>query len=238
MKQDYIAKSKYDEIQSQRDSLVAQLSAANSQHRDAQRNLSYTNIKAPVAGRVGAVDVSAGNYVSPSSAPLTTIYSTNPIYVLFSLSAEKFNKLTKIDKTPTNHKVEIFLPDGSKYNHTGVQDFYDNKVDKSTGSIKLRATLQNPENLLIHGEFVKVKIYANKPIIKPIVPIVAVISSQESKYVYKLDKNNIPQIAYIEIDAPYDSRHWIVKSGLKSGDKIVTDGVIKVIPQKPIEIEK
>ncbi|MBP3847911.1 efflux RND transporter periplasmic adaptor subunit [bacterium] len=238
VKQDYIAKSKYDEIQSQRDSLVAQLSAANSQHRDAMRNLSYTSIKAPVSGRVGSVDVSAGNYVSPSSSPLTTIYSTNPIYVLFSLSAEKFNALTKIDKTPINHRVEIFLPDGTKYNYTGIQDFYDNKVDKSTGSIKLRATFQNPENLLIHGEFVKVRIYANKPIIKPIVPIVAVMSSQESKYVYKLDKNNIPQMSYIQIGAPYDSKHWIVKSGLKVGDRIVTDGVLKVIPQKPVEIEK
>lgn len=236
VKQDYIAKSKYDEILSQRDSLVAQLNAANSQHADTQRNLSYTNIKSPIDGRVGTIDISVGNFVSPQSVPLTTIYSTNPIYVKFSISAEKFNRLNDIDSLNQKHKVELFLPDGTKYPYGGTQDFFDNKVDKSTGSIMLRATFKNPENKLIHGEFVKVKIYSNNSVSVPIVPIIAVNSSQEGKYVYKIDKNNLPQIAYIEVDEPYNSEYWILKSGLKKGDKIVTDGVMKVIPNKPIKI--
>ncbi len=237
VKQDYIAKSKYDEILSQRDSLAAQLNIARTQHKDAARNLSYTNIKAPVDGRVGAVEISVGNYVTPSSPALTTIYSTNPIYVVFSISAEDFDKLKKTDLRISSHKTEIYLPDGTKYKYTGVQDFYDNKIDKLSGSIKLRASFENPDNTLIHGEFVKVKIYANKAVKKAIVPIVAVLSSQEGKYVYKLDKNNIPQITYIEIDSPLDSKRWIVKSGLKSGDRVITDGSAKVMPQKQVIIE-
>lgn len=236
VKQDYIAKSKYDEILSQRDSLAAQLSAANSQHADKERNLSYTNIKAPIDGRVGTIDISVGNFVSSQSAPLTTIYSTNPIYVKFSISAEKFNLLNDIDNLNKKHKVELYLPDGTKYPYEGIQDFFDNKVDKSTGSIMLRATFDNPESKLIHGEFVKVKIYSNNTVTVPIVPIIAVNSSQEGKYVYKLDKDNLPQITYVEVDEPYNSDFWILKSGLKKGDRIITDGVMKVVPNKPVKI--
>ena len=236
VKQDYIAKSKYDEILAQRDSLVAQLNAANSHYADSQRNLSYTNIKAPIDGRVGTIDISAGNFVSPSSPPLTTIYSTNPIYVKFSLSAEKFNLLNDLDSLNKKHKVELTLANGEKYSYEGIQDFYDNKIDKSTGSIMLRATFKNPNNKLIHGEFVKIKIYANNPVNLPIVPIIAVNSSQEGKYVYKLDKNNLPQITYVEVDEPFNSKYWILKSGLKNGDKIITDGIMKVVPNKPVKI--
>lgn len=235
VKQDYIAKSKYDEILSQRDSLLAQLRAANSDHRDKQRYLSYTNVKAPVSGRVGTIEISVGNYVNSSSAPLTTIYSTNPMYVTFSISAEDFSSLNEQEKKSGKHKVELYLPNGRKYAYEGVQDFFDNKVDKSSGSIMLRATFENPDNILLHGEYVTVKIYANTPESCPVVPMTAVESSQEGKYVYKLDKNNLPQIAYIETGKPY-GKNWIVKSGLKAGDRIITEGVMNIIPDKPVEI--
>lgn len=235
VKQDYIAKSRYDELLSQRDSLVAQLNAANSQRRDAQRNLSYTSVKSPIDGRVGVMNISVGNYVSPSSTALTAIYSTNPIYVKFSVSAQNFNNLNKAESFGDKHRVELYLPDGSKYPYDGVQDFYDNKVDNYSGSVLLRATFNNPDNKLIHGEFVKVKIFANKPVNLPVVPIIAVISAQEGKYVYKLNKDNIPEITYVEVE-PYDSKHWIVKSGLKQGDTVVTEGIMKVVPNKPVKL--
>lgn len=235
VKQDYIAKSKYDEILSQRDSLLAQLSAAKSDHRDKQRYLSYTNVKAPISGKVGTIDVSVGNYVSPSSSPLTTIYSTNPIYVTFSISADDFNSLTVEEKKSGKHKVELYFSDNKKYVYEGEQDFFDNKVDKDSGSIKLRATFPNPENNLLHGEFVKTRIYANTPESLPVVPMTAVESSQQGTYVYKLDKNNIPQTTFIKIGEPF-GKSWVVKSGLKAGDRIVTEGVMKVVPNKPVEI--
>ncbi len=235
VKQDYIAKSKYDEILSQRDSLLAQLRAAKSDHRDKQRYLSYTNVKAPISGKVGTIDVSVGNFVSPSSSPLTTIYSTNPIYVNFSISAEDFTSLNEEEKKNLKHKVELTLPDGQNYNYDGEQNFFDNKVDKDSGSIKLRATFPNPENTLLHGEFVKAKIYANTPESVPVVPMTAVESSQQGSYVYRLDKNNLPQITFIKTGEPY-GKNWIVKSGLKAGDRVITAGVMKVVPNKPVEI--
>ena len=90
VKQDYIAKSRYDEILANRNALQAQLKAAQSTYNDSNRNLSYTMVKAPVDGRIGIIDVTIGNYVTPSSGSLTTINSTNPIYVTFPLSSEDF----------------------------------------------------------------------------------------------------------------------------------------------------
>lgn len=115
VKQDYIAKSRYDEILSNRNALQAQLAAANSSVRDAKRNLSYTTIQSPIDGRIGVIALTVGNYVTVSSQPLTTIYSINPIYVTFPLSSEDYNELINIDKNNNkNRKVELYFPDGRK----------------------------------------------------------------------------------------------------------------------------
>lgn len=236
VKKDYIAKSRYDELLAERNSLSAQLNAANSQYKDRQRNLSYTRIKAPVDGRIGTIDVTVGNYVDSSTGTLTTIYSTNPIYVAFPLPVNYYNKLLSVDNGKNiNHKVELFTTSGQLYDKFGVQDFADNKVNQSAGTVMLRATFPNPNGKLLHGEFVKVKIYANNPVKVPVVPMTAVLSNQEGKYVYKLDKDNIPWITYIKTGNQTDN-NWIITDGLNPGDKIITEGLIKVSPGKKVKI--
>lgn len=236
VKEDYIAKSKYDEILSERDSLVAQLSAAKSEHSDKERNLSYTKIKAPVDGRIGTIDVTVGNYVNASTGSLTTINSTNPIYVTFPLSTDDYNAMTSIDKPNEKHRVELYFSNGKKYKFDGIQDFLDNKIDETTGTVMYRATFQNPDNELLHGEFVKVKIFSNHSVNIPMIPVKAIMSNQEGKYVYVLNKNNLPKIRYIKTGEQYGNNQ-VVQSGLKQGDKIITDGVIKVTPNKPVKIK-
>ncbi len=236
VKQDYISKSRYDEILANRDALKAQLEAANSNYNDTNRSLSYTNVKAPVDGRIGIIDVTVGNYVGPSSGSLTTINSTNPIYVTFPLSSDDFSYLSSIDKKVNDkRKVELYYQNGTKYEPDGIQDFLDNKIDQSTGTVTLRATFQNPDNRLLHGEFVNVKLYANTQTKVPVVPIVAVQENQEGKYVYKLDNDNLPQLTYIKVQGQ-SGENWIVKDGVKRGDKIITEGILKVIPGSPINI--
>ena len=162
---DYIAKSKYDEILAQRDSLKAQLASAQAAYDDSQRNLGYTMVKSPVNGKVGIISVTVGNYVSPSSGPLTTINSTEPIYVTFPLDSADFNALSEADKANNkNRKVELYFNNGEKYEYEGVQDFQDNKIDQSTGTVTLRATFRNPNDQLLHGEFVTVKLFSNNEV--------------------------------------------------------------------------
>lgn len=236
VKKDYIAKSQYDQMLSQRDSLKAQLASAQASYNDSQRIYGYTMVKSPVDGRVGIINVTVGNYVSPTSGALTTINSTNPIYVTFPLDSNDYAALANSDKEQNNNrKAELILPNGSEYRLKGVQDFQDNKVDQSTGTVTMRATFQNPDNALIHGEFVTIKLYANKPVKVPVVPQTAVMENQAGKYVYKMDENDLPQLVYIKTGGQSGSK-WIVEDGLKKGDRIVTEGLQKVKPAKPVTI--
>lgn len=236
VKKDYIAKSQYDQMLSQRDSLKAQLASAQASYNDSQRILGYTMVKSPVDGRVGIINVTVGNYVSPTSGALTTINSTNPIYVTFPLDSNDYAALANSDKEQNNNrKAELILPNGSEYKLRGIQDFQDNKVDQSTGTVTMRATFQNPNNALIHGEFVTIKLYANKPVKVPVVPQTAVLENQAGKYVYKMDENDLPQLVYIKTGGQSGSK-WIVEDGLKKGDRIVTEGLQKVKPAKPVTI--
>lgn len=236
VKKDYIAKAQYDQMLSNRDALRAQLTAAQAQYNDANRNLGYTNVKAPVDGKVGIINVTVGNYVSPTSGALTTINSTNPIYVTFPLDSSDFQALAASDgEANKNRKVELLLAGGTKYKMDGNQDFQDNKVDVSTGTVTMRATFQNPNNELIHGEFVTVKLYANKPVDVPVAPVTAVMENQAGKYVYKLDDKNIPQLIYVKT-GEQNGQNWIITDGLKKGDRIILEGLQKVTPGKPVKI--
>ena len=236
VKKDYIAKSQYDNMLSQRDSLRVQLASAQARYNDSMRNLSYTHVKAPVDGRIGIIAVTVGNYVTPSSGALTTINSTNPIYVTFPIDSEDFTSLSLADgSNDTNRKVDLIFSNGQKYPLTGVQDFHDNKIDQSTGTVTMRATFQNPNNQLLHGEFVTVKLYSNKPVKTPIVPQIAVQENQEGKFVYILDENDLPVLTYIKVNGQQGD-NWIVTKGVKAGDRLITDGIQKVVPAKPVKI--
>ena len=234
---DYIAKSQYDNLLAQRDSLKAQLASAEARYNDTNRSLGYTHVKAPVDGRIGIITVTLGNYVTPSSGPLTTINSTDPIYVTFPLDSTDFNALSAADGADhKNRKTEIYFSNGQKYPFNGEQDFHDNKIDQSTGTVTMRATFQNPNNQLLHGEFVTVKLYSNNPVETPVVPQTAVQENQAGKYVYRIDEQNLPQLVYIKIGGQTGT-DWIVEEGLKAGDRIVIDGLQKVVPGQPVTIK-
>ena len=236
VKKDYIAKAQYDQILSQRDALRAQLASAQASLNDANRNLGYTRVKSPVNGKVGIINVTVGNYVSPTSGALTTINSTNPIYVTFPIESADFQALAVADKSNNkNRKVELIMNGGVKYAKLGVQDFQDNKVDQTTGTVTMRATFDNADNELIHGEFVTVKLYSNNPVEVPVAPVTAVLENQAGKYVYKLDDKNLPQLVYVKT-GEQNGDNWIIKEGLQKGDRIVTEGLQKVTPGKPVTI--
>lgn len=235
VKKDYIAKAQYDEMLSNRDALKGQLAMYQAELRDAQRNYSYTSVKSPVDGQVGMITVTVGNFVNQSAGALATINSTNPIYVTFPLDSKEYIKLTEIDSVNTKRKVDLVFPTGEKYSLSGIQDFHDNNIDTTTGTITMRATFPNPEGKLINGEFVKVTVYSNKAVSVPIVPQTAVMENPQGKYVYKLKDGNIPEMTVIKTSGQY-KHNWIVEDGLKKGDKILTGGLQKVIPDKPVKI--
>ena len=234
VKQDYIAKAKYDEVLAQRDSYKAQVSMYRSAYQDALRNLSYTRVKAAVDGQVGMIIVTGGNYVTAQSGALTTLNSVDPIYVTFPLDAKNYTELLRIDKTSAvNRNVDLYFSTGSKYEFSGIQNFHDNNVDPTTGSILMRATFPNPKGLLINGNYATVYIYSKEKENVPVVPQIAVLENPQYKYVYKIDEKGLPQIQKIETFGQ-DGKDWVVKSGLKAGDRVIVLGIQGVIPSRPV----
>lgn len=236
VKQDYVARSDYDSILSQRDAYRAQMENAKSAYRDAQRNLGYTKVKSPVNGRVGIISVTVGNYVSMNSGALTTINSYEPMYVTFPLESKDYAELVRIDKSANiNRDVEFIFSSGEKYKFKGVQNFHDNKIDETTGTITMRATFPNPDDSLIQGDFGRVILYSKSKDSVPVVPQIATMENQEGRYVYILDKDNKPKMSYIKTMGEIDGK-WIVTSGVQKGDRIITGGLQKVIPGNPVRI--
>lgn len=234
--QDYIARSEYDNMLAQYDAYSAQMDSAESAYRDAQRNLGYTHIKSPVEGRVGIIAVTVGNYVTPTSGALTTINSSNPMYVAFNINSKDYAELVRIDGANVERDVDFYFSTGKKYELKGVQDFYDNKVDESTGTITLRATFPNPKDELLQGDFGRIIIYSKSKDDLPVVPQSATLENQEGLYVYVLDENNLPKMVYIKTMGQTDDNMWIVSEGVNRGDKILMTGMQKVIPGKPVKI--
>ena len=236
VKQDYVARSDYDNVLAQRNAYNAQVESAASTYRDAQRNLGYTKVKSPVDGKVGIIDVTVGNYVTTASGPLTTINSSDPMYVTFPLESKDFYELVKIDGgANVNREVEFIFSSGNKYKLRGVQDFNDNKIDENTGTITLRATFKNPDGELIQGDFGRIIIYSNNKTKVPVVPQSATMEDQEGMFVYVIGEDGNPKMTYIKTMGAIDG-NWLVSDGVKSGDKIITSGMQKVIPGSPIRI--
>ncbi|MBQ7126502.1 efflux RND transporter periplasmic adaptor subunit [bacterium] len=236
VEQDYVAKSEYDNVLAQSDAYKAQVESAESAYRDAQRNYSYTKIKSPVDGRVGIIDVTVGNYVTTAIGALTTINSTNPMYITFPLESKDYAELVRIDKSANvNRKVEFIFSSGQKYKLQGIQDFRDNKIEESTGTITLRATFDNPDDELIQGDFGRAVIYSNNKDKLPIVPQSATMENQEGLFVYVLDNDNLPRMQYIKTMGTFDT-NWIVSEGVKVGDRLITSGLQKVMPGAAVKI--
>lgn len=236
VKQDYVARADYDNALAQYDAFTAQMDSAESAYKDAQRNLAYTKVKSPVDGRVGIISVTVGNFVNTTIGALTTINSSNPMYVAFNLNSRDYAELVRIDGANVERDVDFLFSSGEKYEHKGVQDFHDNKIDETTGTITLRATFPNPDDKLLQGDFGRAIIYSKSKDDLPVVPQSATLENQEGLYVYVLDDKNLPKMVYLKTMGQTDDNMWIVSEGVKAGDRILTSGIQKVIPGKPVKI--
>lgn len=241
VEKDYIPKSSYDSAVAYRDVARAQVSSAQAVLNDARRNYSYTKITATESGRIGRIYITEGNFVTPQSGPLANIVSVDPIYVLYSVDSKQLhNYLENEDILPSGKnkepiRVEIILPDGTLYKHSGVADFFGNQISKTTGTIDIRATFKNNEGILIPGDFVKVKTYSNTTTKRTVVPQSAVLQDPGGKYVYAIDEKGLAKRIPIEVGAQYGS-DWIVERGLEPGEEIIGEGVLKVMANAPVKV--
>lgn len=197
---------------------------------DAENNLSYTKIYAPITGRIGEVKHTIGNYVSPSSTPLATIVSVDPIQVKFAVSERDFLNLFKGTAEPEkNLHISIKLANGEMYNYQGKIAFIDNMVDPNTGTIAIWTEFPNPDLKLQPGGYVTVML--SERLKKKLlgVKLTAVLTDKHGNYVFVVDKDNKVAKCNIVLGDVVDSYN-IIKSGLQNGVSVIIDGTHKVRP--------
>ena len=232
LKEDLVSREYYDNALTQRNKNRATLDGAISDMNKANLNLSYTNITSPMDGRIGKKNISEGNYVTPSSGVLAQIYTTNPMKVTFPLKSGDFIELKKYFKDKKNENpsldnsvsILLGLSDGSTYEQEGKIEFVDNKVDENTGTVTMRAIFENPDELLVPGDYVNVTIRINKPQKVMLIPQSATKTDVGTGYYVWVVKDGKAEKREIVVNENYEN-NWIVEKGLDYNDVVVMKGI-------------
>ncbi|RJX29405.1 MAG: efflux RND transporter periplasmic adaptor subunit [Desulfarculus sp.] len=212
----------------------AQLQEAKASLEQADLNLGYTTIRAPIGGRIGRAAFTVGNLVGPTSGALARLVQLNPIRVVWSISENEFvtAKMKALDnprESPALLVPRLNLPNGRLYSYAGKLDFTDPQVDPGTGTIAVRAVFSNPDGVLLPGQYVTVLISRRQPRRMPVVPQSAVLEDRQGLYVLVVDKDNRVQRRRITRGALLGTG-WAVESGLKAGEEIIVHGLQKASP--------
>lgn len=227
--------------------LQAQVQGAEAQLEQSQINLGYTEIRAPIDGKIGRSAVTAGNYVTPSSGVLAAIVSQDPMYVVFPISVRTVIDLRRRygDKGGFGAViVRIRLPDGRLYDRTGHLDFVDNSVAGNTDTITVRGAMPNPllaagkggdgtARELVDGELVTVILEDAQPLEALTVPRAAILSDQVGDYVYVVDGEAKAQQRRVQLGQSTPALA-AVSTGLSEGENVIVEGIQRVRPGQPV----
>jgi multidrug efflux system membrane fusion protein len=233
-----ISQSDLDQRQSTLAEAQAGLRSAQAALQSAQLDLDYTQVRAPVSGRIGKFEVTVGNLVAAGSASpeLTTLVSVDPIYASFNASEEMVTKalselpatdgaLPAVEQIPV--EVGTLADDGTPIK--GKLQLVDNVVDAASGTIAVRAVFDNPGGKLIPGQFVRVRMGQPKAENKIVISDRAVGTDQDKKFVFVVDGDNKVGYRQVKLGAIYDGQR-VVEDGLKAGEKIVVNGLQRIRP--------
>ena len=233
----------YDQALSARDSARSTFDQAHANTVLAQINYGYTQVSAPFDGIVTARQVSVGQYVGGTATPtvLASIVQRDPVYVNFTISEQDVLKvraeiarrgLTREDlrKVP----VEVGLQSETGYPHQGTLDYAAPTVTQSTGTLLARAILQNPNQVLLPGYFVRVRIPIGETPDALLIPETALNSDQGGTYVLVVGPDNVVQQRKVETGQAVDTRR-VIANGLGADDRVVVDGMLRAIPGQKVE---
>jgi RND family efflux transporter MFP subunit len=210
----------------------AAIRAAEAAVRIARLNLEWTVVRAPITGRVGRAEITAGNLVQagPSPSLLTTIVSLDPIYVYFDTDEQAYLKYMGAQSAgPNGREVLIGLANESGFPHQGRLNFVDNRVNGASGTISARALLSNPNGLFTPGLFARVRLLGAQRHPATLVQDQAVGTDQDRKFVLVLKNDNTVEYRPVVTGRVIDGLRT-VESGLKPGERVVINGMLRVRP--------
>jgi membrane fusion protein (multidrug efflux system) len=216
------------------DDAVSANAMAQAALRQAELNLSWTTVSAPVAGTTGRAIKSDGNLVSTADSLLTSIYQTNPIWVRFSLGESDLAKFAGGRVTAKDVRgVELVMGNGQKYDKPGKLNFLATNIDTTLGTQALRAEFDNPDGLLLPGQFVRVRLLTGERDGAFLVPQSAVLQTEQGTLVMTVGAEN--KVAPRPVKAgEWYGKDWVILGGLNAGDKVIVDNLIKLRPGVPV----
>lgn len=226
-KQSYASKATFDTAESTYLQAKAAVSQAQANLDLAEIDLAYTEIKAPISGRIGKAEVTEGNYVN-SSQNLARIVQTDPIRVVFSVSDKEFLNSRLYNQQNGEEKIrsEIVLPNGQTIEHHFKSRFSDNEVNSDTATIAIYAEYDNENELLIPGNYVQMRIGAQEINKELLVPQSAIAQDEHGNYVMVV-KDGIAEQRRVTLGKTIGTEQ-VVKSGLTIDDKVIIQGLQKV----------
>jgi len=243
--QDALSRADLDRAQGEYDSASASVFAAEAKLREAELNLGYTTIRSPVTGFASRSQQRQGSYINAvaESAQLTYVAAVDPVWVNFSVSQNQMARLRSDASAgritmPPDQKfpVEISLSDGKVYPEKGSISFADPSFSQDTGSFLVRAVIPNPQRALRPGMFVTAKV---EGLVRPdaiVIPQLAVQQGANGHVVYVIRPDNVAELRPVVVGDYLGEKNIVIVEGLKSGDRVVIDGVLKVVPGKPVQI--
>lgn len=243
-RQNAVSQKEYDDALAAYDAAKAQVLVAKAQVHDAEINLGYTRVTAPVDGATSKEARSEGSLIIANSdkSLLTTMVQYDPIYVDFSVSGavvlrmRQLRAIGKLVVPPLDQmQVELTMGDNTKYNRIGRINFFDSKEDPNLASVRGRVEFDNPENIVLPGQFVRVSLIGAKLVDAILVPQHSVLSTQKGSMVYVVDSQNKAQAKIVTL-GPSLGTDYLIPEGLEEGDRIITTGAAKVRAGQEVKI--
>lgn len=224
-----VSQREYDNAFSDEAVAKAALQQAQANVREAELNLSYTTVTAPVSGISGRFQFSEGALIAANTSLLTTVVQLSPIWVRFSFSDNELVQLGGRLTEQNVKQVSLILPDGSEYEQKGKLNFAASQIDPLLGTQQLRATFDNADQRLLPGQFVRAKVTTGQRDGVFLLPQVAISSSDQGKFVYVVNEKNEATVRPVVV-GDWVGKDWIILEGLNAGDKVIIDNIIKLRP--------
>lgn len=229
--QKVVARERLDTATASLNSSKAQVDAAKAVLEAAQLDMSFTRVTAPISGRVGQVLVTEGNYVTSGVTPLTTIVSINPLHVYFDVDERTYlqslaaGRASATLQGPPVTKVSVALLTDKTYSRPGRVDFLSNISDRGTGTVRVRAVIDNPDGQLTPGLFAKVKLETGMPQVRVLVSDQSIGTDQGRRYVLIVGKDNKTEYRPVELGPVVDDLR-VIERGVQPGEHIVVKGLV------------
>ncbi|RJG11720.1 efflux RND transporter periplasmic adaptor subunit [Massilia cavernae] len=232
-----IAQREYDEKASSVKELDANVRAAQASLQAARLNLAYTRVTSPIGGRVSKAEVTTGNLVD-GAVILTSVVSNNPIYATFDGDEATYLRVGRDAQRGAPVTVKVGLANESGFPHEGKLEFVDNRLDTSTGSVRMRATFDNADNTLVPGLFARVQLGGTEggKATAVLISERAVGTDQNRKFVYVIGDGNKAEYRPVVLGPVIDGLR-VVRDGVKAGEKIVVNGLQRVQPGAPVNAQ-